>query len=730
MARALLGLALLLLLAAAPAGAAAPGAVALTAQPSVSELRSLVDTLQDDKARAALVAQLQALLAAQAAAGAAAAPAAPAPGDIVAKLQQQLDAFAGEVLAGVAVLLDAPRLVAWVGEQAGSASARAMWQRVIVACIVVFGLAIALEWIVRTVMARARRRIAPRADERPGLRLPFVAVGLTVELLPVAAFAGGAMLGMALTLQSFALGRAAIALLVQATITARLILAGSRALLTPAPGWPCLVPAGEETRLYLAIWLRRFTCLAVFGYGIAGAAWWLGVPGAIYALMLKVVVLGLLLFGVVFILQNRAAVAEWIAGKAAPEAPGWARLRRRLGESWHVAAILYLVAICVAYWLHDERGTGYVLRATAVSLAALVSAQLLARAAERLSRRGFALRPEVTARFPLLEARANRYLPLIVWLVTAVAYALAILVVLEAWDLGAFAWFAGGLGRRVSGGFLSVVLVLAVAVTAWEIVAVTIERNLAALDHDGAPSRTRRRTLLPLLRTVTACVIIAIAALVTLSQIGLDIGPLLAGAGVIGVAVGFGSQALIKDIITGFFILAEDQIAVGDIVDVGKEHAGVVEAITVRTICLRDLAGVVHTVPFSEVTTVKNMTRDFAFAVARVTIAYREDIDRVAEILRVVCDELAEDPELGPLIIDRFDYQGVESLNEFSVVLLLRVRTLPAKHFVVGRALNRRIKIAFDEHGIAMRDPSPVSLSGPAPAATTPEAMPERRRSA
>ena len=186
----------------------------------------------------------------------------------------------------------------------------------------------------------------------------------------------------------------------------------------------------------------------------------------------------------------------------------------------------------------------------------------------------------------------------------------------------------------------------------------------------------------------------------------------------VGLAIGFGSQALVKDIITGLFILIEDQIAVGDIVDVGKEHSGVVEAISVRTIRLRDQGGIVHTVPFSEVTSIKNMTKDYAYAVVRIGIAYGEDIDRVVEILRGVCDELTADETVGPLILDPFDYQGIDRLDEFSVVLLLRVRTLPGKQFAVGRALNRLIKMAFEKHGIAGRDPSPVLVTGPAAAAT------------
>jgi small conductance mechanosensitive channel len=205
-------------------------------------------------------------------------------------------------------------------------------------------------------------------------------------------------------------------------------------------------------------------------------------------------------------------------------------------------------------------------------------------------------------------------------------------------------------------------------------------------------------------------VLVILTSLIILSHIGVDITPLLAGAGVFGVAIGFGSQALVKDIITGLFILLEDQIAAGDVVDVGKDHAGVVEAITVRTIRLRDQAGTVHTVPFSEVTTVKNLARDFAYVVARITISYSEDIDHVVEILRHVSEELTADEELGPLILDPFDYQGVDTLDASSVVLLVRIRTVAAKQAVVGRAFNRLVKIAFDKHGIASRDPTQIAI--------------------
>jgi small conductance mechanosensitive channel len=201
-------------------------------------------------------------------------------------------------------------------------------------------------------------------------------------------------------------------------------------------------------------------------------------------------------------------------------------------------------------------------------------------------------------------------------------------------------------------------------------------------------------------------------SLVVLSHIGIDIAPLLAGAGVVGVAIGFGSQALVKDVITGLFILLEDQIAVGDIVDVGKDHAGVVEAITVRSIRLRDLAGAVHTIPFSEVTSVKNMTKGFSYAVARITISYREDIDRVVEILRRVSDELMEDEAVNRLILNAFEFMGVDALDHFTVLLLVRIQTLPGGQWAVARAFNRLVKIAFDKEGVAYRDPMPIVVTG------------------
>jgi moderate conductance mechanosensitive channel len=695
---------------------------------TIDELERLVDTLQNDSARVKLVADLRALIAAQRG-GAAEKPAAVT---FFGQLSQQVDALTGEILAGVAVVVDAPRLYGWARQQIADPAARGQWIEAALAFVLVFGVAVVAEATLRWLLARLTPRLpARRSDTRP-VRALFALLGLVLDLLPILVFATIAYTALSMALEPLTRTRITLSVLVTATIEARLLLCAARNILLPADTGAVFVPLDAETCNYLYIWIRRFVFWAVFGYAAPEAAWWLGAPGAVYALMLNIAGLVLALLTIVFLLQNRAPIARWIAGTRAA-ASGWGRIRRSLAEIWPILAVLYVCGIYLIYALRIEGGFLYVARATTLSLVVIVGAQLLVRFIRELSRRGFAVSAELKAQFPTLEYRANRYLPILTGLTAAVVYILAALTVLQAWGIGAFAWLGSDVGRRLTGSLLSIGIVLVVAIAVWETVASAIERYLNAIDEGDLPRRTRVRTLLPLFRTAILGVIIVMTSLIVLSHIGIDIAPLLAGAGVVGVAIGFGSQALVKDVITGLFILMEDQIAVGDVVDVGKEHAGVVEAISVRTIRLRDQAGAVHTVPFSEVTSVKNLTRDFAYAVARITIPSGQDIDGVVEILHEVSEELMADETLRPSILDPFDYQGVDTLDAISgsVVLLVRIRTIAGKQWVVGRAFNRLVKIAFDKNEIHPPDPAPTTIVVPAgygDRAATEDATLQRRR--
>ncbi len=707
---------------------APPPAASASAPVTVDELDRLVDTLQNDSARAKLVADLRALIAAER--GVAAEK--PAAVTFFGQLSQQIDVLTGEILAGVAVVVDAPRLYGWARQQVTDPAARVQWIEAAYAAVLVFGIGLVAEWVLRWLLARLTPRLPTRRSDTRPVRALFALLGLVLDLVPILVFATIAYIALSMALEPLTRTRITLSVLLTATVEARLVLCFAKNLLLPADTGAVFVPLDAETRNYLYIWIRRFVFWAVFGYAVPEAAWWLGAPGAVYALMLNVAGLVLALLAIVFLLQNRAPIARWIAGTPAA-ASGWGRIRRTLAEIWPVLAVLYVCGIYLIYALRIEGGFLYVTRATTLSLVVIVAAQLLVRSIRELSRRGFAISPQLKAQFPTLEQRANRYLPILTGLASGVVYLLAALTVLQAWNIRAFAWIESDVGRRLTGSLLSIGLVLVVAITVWETVASAIERYLSAIDEGDLPRRTRVRTLLPLFRTAILGVIIVMTSLIVLSHIGIDIAPLLAGAGVVGVAIGFGSQALVKDVITGLFILMEDQIAVGDVVDVGKEHAGVVEAISVRTIRLRDQAGAVHTVPFSEVTSVKNLTRDFAYAVARITIPNSEDIDRVVDVLHEVTEELMADATLRPLILDPFDYQGVDTFDAVSgsVVLLVRIRTIAGKQWVVGRAFNRLVKIAFDKNGIHPPEPAPTTIvvqPGYSDRAATEDATLQRRR--
>ena len=203
-----------------------------------------------------------------------------------------------------------------------------------------------------------------------------------------------------------------------------------------------------------------------------------------------------------------------------------------------------------------------------------------------------------------------------------------------------------------------------------------------------------------------------------LSEIGINIAPLLAGAGVVGLAIGFGSQKLVQDIITGLFLLLENTMQVGDVVSLGG-LSGTVEALSIRTIRLRALDGSVHMVPFSAVTTVTNQTRDFGYAVVDVSVGLNEDPERVADLLREVAREMRHEERWEIAVRDDLDVMGVDKFLDTALVLRTRIKTLPGQRWAVARELNQRIKARFDELAIESPWTSHRVLStvpGPAPA--------------
>jgi small conductance mechanosensitive channel len=255
----------------------------------------------------------------------------------------------------------------------------------------------------------------------------------------------------------------------------------------------------------------------------------------------------------------------------------------------------------------------------------------------------------------------------------------------------------------------AVVLVLVVAVLAHVVWRIVVSRIAGVMRSRGtrkdhAEKVKRLDTMTGLLRKVGGIAIWVVATIMILGHVGIQIGPLLAGAGIVGVAVGFGSQSLVKDVISGMFFLAEDQVRVGDWVRVDAT-SGLVESITVRTIILRDLEGTVHVIPHGMVGTVSNMTKEWSAALLDVGVAYKEDTDRVVEVLREVSEDMRADEELGELILEPLQVFGVDTFADSAVVVRVRLKTQPGSQWSVGREYRRRIKHAFDRSGIEIPFP-------------------------
>lgn len=274
----------------------------------------------------------------------------------------------------------------------------------------------------------------------------------------------------------------------------------------------------------------------------------------------------------------------------------------------------------------------------------------------------------------------------------------------DAWttfDLGV--WATSDAGMRTLGKVVTVALIIAFAMLAWLLAASWIEYRLNPNVGDGDLT-PRVRTLLTIFRNAIAIVLVVLTTMVVLAELGMNIGPLIAGAGVLGLAIGFGSQKLVQDVITGLFIQLEHAINVGDVVTAGGV-TGTVEKLTIRSLGIRDLAGVYHLMPFSSVNMVSNFNRDFGYHVGEYGVAYREDTDEVIEHLKAAFEELRSDPEHGPNILGDLEVHGVTALADSSVNLRVRIKTLPGKQAPTGRAYNRLVKRHFDAAGIEIPFP-------------------------
>ena len=728
---------LLGLLAAIPARAQTP-----PANVGPGQARAALDVLKDDAARARLITVLEAIAGSQPPSPTAIPPEPPAkkpalalaPDSIGAQLlysvSDRLSDLSSEVVDLAQTVTDFPLLWAWFHRLATDGQTqRAIFSAVWRAALVL-GFGLGAEWVARRLLRgviaglRARAplpspeieaRIQAIEDAEAGhtewtrrrasvvnlaRRLPYAAAAFVLDLLPVLAVIATGYALLAAGLAGGLTTRLVILAVLNALVIWRLIVAVARAVASPDSDRLRLIRVDDDQARVIVREVAWVSGVAVAGYAITESALLFGLFLLAHDALLKLNALIVYVLVMRIVLRNRRGLKN--ALRARDDARGvFAGTRNVLASAWHRIIIFYLGALWLVWAFDVQHGFSRLLRVMLSTVFVSIAARLLSVALDAGLVRLLGQATGVDERYPGMEQRLAGYLPLARGLVNATITLVALVLLFEAWGFDTLSWFeTASLGHRLISTLATIAATLVLALAVWELVNAAIARHLAQLARNAQLARSARlRTLLPMFRTTLLVTVCLIAGLVVLSEIGLNIAPLLAGAGVIGIAIGFGSQKLVQDIITGLFLLLENAMQVGDVVTLGG-MTGTVENLSIRTIRLRALDGAVHIVPFSAVTTVTNNTRDYGYALIDLSVGLNEEPDRVADVLRNVAAKLRDEAPWRGLVLADLEVMGIEKFIDTAWVMRVRLKTLPASRWAVGRELNRRIKYRFDELAI------------------------------
>ncbi|SMG27602.1 mechanosensitive ion channel family protein [Paraburkholderia susongensis] len=366
-----------------------------------------------------------------------------------------------------------------------------------------------------------------------------------------------------------------------------------------------------------------------------------------------------------------------------------------LAALWHVP-VLVLAAASVVATLGGTSSSENVLQISIVTALLLVLAFFLSAIVLRMTR------PR--------SARARRRSPYLTRLLRFFGTLSTLFIWLFFFELAARLWGVSlaamveknVAARGVAHAVTAIVATVFIAWLLWILVdtAITEALNPGSLRNKARSPSMRARTMLPLVRNVLLVTIMTIAGIVTAANLGINVTPLLAGAGVIGLAIGFGAQSLVTDLITGLFIIIEDTISVGDWIDVDGGHAGTVEHLSIRTVRLRDGQGAIHAIPFSQIKIVKNLSRDFAYAVFEVRMSFSTDVDEITQLIREVGADLMADFRYRREMLGPIEVWGLDRFDPNWMVVKGQIKTRPLQQWSVARAFNLRLKRKMDEAGI------------------------------
>ncbi|NYT85038.1 mechanosensitive ion channel [Pusillimonas harenae] len=469
-----------------------------------------------------------------------------------------------------------------------------------------------------------------------------------------------------------------------------------------------LLPLAPETADYWNHWLTLL--IGLTGYGLLVAVpvtemVFLPAAGKILGL---IIMLCVYIYGVGVVWKNRKAVQAGLIHRAEQSTTAiFGTLLRVLGRVWHLLALAYFTVLLVVTQAEQDQALAFMVRATTQTLIAIAIGLILAAILSSLMSRRIQLPEHWRGMLPMLEGRINAYVPVTLKTLRLLILITVALIVLDAWrafDL--IAWLQSSSGRAIVAVIFRVGVILVLAAATWTVLASVIEHRLGVSGGHHRPSE-REKTLLMLFRNAAAVVIATMTALIVLSQIGINIGPLIAGAGVAGLAIGFGAQKLVQDVITGVFIQLENGMNQNDVVELAGIF-GTVEKITIRSVVIRTLDGGYHLIPFSTIDKLTNHTRDYGYHYGEYNVAHRENVDEAIAQLELAFKDLMQDPELAREVLEEISIPGVTGLTERGFTIRVLIKTTPGNQWAIQRGFNRLVKLRFDAAGIELPYPQTV----------------------
>jgi small-conductance mechanosensitive channel len=541
-------------------------------------------------------------------------------------------------------------------------------------------------------------------------RLPFILLAMVLDAVPPLIFFGLATLLLATPIASDWQTRLMIAAVVNAYVVVRLLLVVARGVFcAPSPKLR-LLHVSDAAAAFLTIWCRRIALVIVLSSAVLQIGALSGMSIDLQHGLGRIVGLGLHTMLVIMVLKRRREVEAWLRGQPADRRPGesrsfWRDLKARLASVWHIQAIILIILVWIVYATEISRGIGHPLHLILVTMGLLILFRIISIVILGGLDKLFAVGTNTQSgtRYALITARAMRYHAPLRSLVNIGLTIIFFLVVFQSWGVNAWEWFeVGGLGGRLVSSLGTILVTLIIAVIIWETINFVMQIYMDDLSQQGAYVRAARlRTVVPVLRNTLLIALLVVITLTALSEIGVNIAPLLAGASIIGVAIGFGSQKLVQDFITGIFLLLENAMQVGDNVTAAG-LSGTVENLSIRTLRLRAGDGSVHLIPFSSVSTVTNSNRGLGNAAVSVTVSYEEDTDAVGEILKQIALDMRTEDAFKSGMLSDLQLWGVDKIDGTTATLAGQIVCTDGGRWGVQREFNRRLKLAFQEKGIRM----------------------------